>query len=81
MITILIHLNNADPVKLDVEEVPRAADSAIIGRNPRERGDKEVAWLEDGVTTVLFPWWRINFVEVLPSESDETEFPLPFRSD
>lgn len=81
MITILIHLNNAEPVKLDVEDVPKPADYAIIGKNPRERGDREVDWLEDGVTTVMFPWWRINFVEVLPSESEDAEFPLPFRTD
>lgn len=81
MITILIHLNNADPVKLDVDDMPKPDDYAIIGRNPRERGDREVDWLEDGVTTVIFPWWRINFVEVLPAESDDAEFPLPFRTD
>jgi len=37
--------------------------------------------LEDGVTTVIFPWWRITFIEVLPQESEEAEFPLPFRND
>jgi hypothetical protein len=81
MVTILIHLNNADPVKLDVDEIPKPADHAVLGKNPRERGDREVDWLEDGVTTVMFPWWRINFIEVLPSESEDAEFPLPFRTD
>lgn len=81
MITLLVHINNADPVKIDVDEMPKPTDQAVIGKNPREKGDKEIAWLEDGVQTVIFPWWRVTFIEVLPSETEDTEFPLPFRND
>ena len=81
MITLLVHINNAEPVKIDVEELPRATDNAVIGKNPREKTDKEVTWIEEGVATVMFPWWRITFIEVLPSADDEVEFPLPFRTD
>jgi hypothetical protein len=81
MITLLVHINNAEPVKIDVEELPRTTDTAIIGKNPREKTDKEVTWIEEGVSTVMFPWWRITFIEVLPSADDEVEFPLPFRTD
>lgn len=81
MITLLVHINNADPVKIDVEEMPGATDSLLIGKNPRERTDKEVTWIDEGVTTIIFPLWRITFIEVLPSPEDEVEFPLPFRTD
>lgn len=81
MVTLLLHIVNADPVKLDVEEVPKPTDTCIVGKNPRERGDKEVDWIEDGVNTVVFPWWRVIYVEVLPTKEEEAEFPLPFRND
>lgn len=81
MITLLIHINNADPVKVDVDELPLVTDNIIVGKNPREKGEKEISWLEDGVTTIIFPWWRVTFIEVLPTDSDEAEFPLPFRND
>jgi len=81
MITLLVHINNADPVKLDVEDMPNPTDNAIIGKNPRERTEKEVNWIDEGVTTLIIPWWRVTFVEVLPSAGDEVEFPLPFRTD
>ncbi len=81
MITLLVHINNADPVKLDVEEMPKPTDSAVFGRNPREKTEREVSWIEEGVSTIMIPWWRITFVEVLPSPGDVAQFPLPFRND
>lgn len=79
MPTIIVHISNAAPVKIDVEELPDPMATSIIGKNPRERSDKEIDWLDEGVDTVIFPWWRINYVQVLPSEEESTEFPMPFR--
>jgi len=81
MLTLLVHINNAEPVKMDVEDLPNPSDQVLIARNPRERGDREVNWIEDGVTTVIIPWWRITFIEVLPAAEEAEEFPLPFRND
>lgn len=81
MITIQIHLANSEPIKLDVEELPSLGDIAIIGSNPRDRKDKEVPWIDDGVNTVIIPWSRINFIQILPDQDAHEEFPLPFRND
>ena len=81
MITLLLHLNNAEPLKLDVEEMPQASDNFIIGKNARDRTEKEAPFLDDGVTTIMMPTWRITLIQVLPSAEDEVEFPLPFRNE
>jgi hypothetical protein len=81
MITLLVHIANSEAIKMDVEELPKPTDTVLIGKNPREKTEREVTWIEEGVTTLLVPWWRIIFIEVLPSASDEAEFPLPFRND
>ena len=81
MITLLLHITNQEPVKIDVEDMPQPTDIMIIGKNPRDRKDKEVTWLDEGVTTVMVPWSRINMIQVLPSAETEAEFPLPFRND
>jgi hypothetical protein len=81
MITLQIHIANADPIKVDVEELPSPADQAIVGSNPRDRQDREVKWIDEGVSTILIPWWRINFIQVMPDENAEEEFPMPFRND
>ncbi|MFZ4812930.1 MAG: hypothetical protein ACOYL5_00240 [Phototrophicaceae bacterium] len=79
MITLVLHISNSEPIKVDVDEMPKASDTAIIGKNPRERSDKELIWIDDGVTTVIFPWWRINYIQVLPEAGAQQEFPNLFR--
>ncbi len=81
MITLLLHIANSEPVKVDVDELPGLEDTILVCRNPRERTDREVSWVEDGVTTIIYPMMRINFIEVLPADDEAEEFPLPFRND
>ena len=80
MVSLLVHLANSEPIKLDVEEMPKPTDHVLIGRNPRDASDREVSWVAENVRMVLLPWWRINYVEILPSEEDQEEFPLLFRN-
>lgn len=70
-IQLLLHVANEDPIVVDVEELPDPQDQFLLGTNPRYRDGKEVRNILPEVNTVLFPWWRIVFVEVLPSEQEE----------
>jgi hypothetical protein len=79
MYTLILHVANSEPVKVDVDELPKPTDQVIIGRNPRERNDREFPWVDEGVTMVIFPWWRINYAQILPGEEDEIEIEMPFR--
>jgi hypothetical protein len=81
MITLLVHIANSEPIKLDVEELPKVTDQVIMGSNPRDRKDKEVTWVDEGVTTIILPWSRISFIQVLVDENAQEEFPLPYRND
>ena len=68
---IQVHIAGDDPVVLDVEELPKTTDQCVIGSNPQRRDGKEVAYILREVNQVIFPWWRINFIQVLPSEQAE----------
>ena len=81
MITLQVHIANAEPIKLDVEEMPQMSDIAVMGSNPRDRQDRELNWVDDGVSMIIVPWSRINFIQVLPDQEAQEEFPLPFRND
>jgi hypothetical protein len=79
MFTVLLHIPNSEPVKVDVDELPKPTDQIIVGKNPRERNDKEVNWTDEGVTTVIWPLSRIVFIQVLPSQDEQLEIEMPFR--
>jgi len=79
MYTIVLHVANSEPVKVDVDELPTPSDTLIVGKNPRERNDKEFPWVDEGVTTVMFPVWRINYIQVVPTTEGEVDIELPFR--
>lgn len=81
MATILVHLANTEPVKVEVDALPMPSDNVLIGKNPRDLVDRELHWLEEGVRTIILPWWRINYIQVLPAAEEKEEFPLLFRND
>lgn len=81
MITLLLHVSNSEPIKLDVDDMPHPSDVMIVGKNPRDRKDREVDWLDEGVITVMFPWSRINLIQVLPDPGAQSEFPQLWRND
>jgi hypothetical protein len=69
--TLVIHIQNSDPVLGEVEEIPSPADRLILVRNPRRLDGKDVSYLTENVMTVLWPVERLNFIEVLGSEEEE----------
>ena len=72
-ITVIVHLANEDPVLGEVEELPAPIDQFVTVRNPSRKDGKDLHYLEDDVTTMMIPWHRINFVEVMPSVHDLEE--------
>jgi hypothetical protein len=66
-----IHIANDDPVVIDVDELPKPTDQFLIGLNPQRRDGKEVQYILREVNQVIFPMWRINFIQILPSETED----------
>ena len=69
--TLLIHLEGTDPIVADVDELPNAHDQVIAVNNPRQRDGRDLTNLMPEVQTVIYPWNRITFVEVIPTEEEE----------
>ncbi len=70
-ITVIVHVANEDPIIGEVEEMPTLSDTMIIIANPRKRDGKDLHYLDSDVTTVIWPWNRITFLEILPSAEEE----------
>ena len=64
--TVLIHIYNEDPVVAEIQEMPAPTDQFLLVENPRKRDGKDLQFIQTNVTTVIWPWSRINFVELLP---------------
>lgn len=70
-ILLLLHVANEEAVLIEVEDMPAPGDVWIKGTNPRWRDNKELHYVLPEVNTVIFPAWRINFIEVMPGEEAE----------
>lgn len=70
-IPIVIHISNEEPVLGEIDELPSPADQTIRLNNPRRLDGKYLNFIQDRVTTVIWPLSKINFIEVLPSEEED----------
>ena len=71
-ISLLLHVSNDEPLIVEVDEMPSSSATCVVGLHPRRRDNKDITYILPDVTTVIFPMWRINFIEVLPT-GDEDE--------
>ncbi len=71
MPTVIIHVQNEDPVVGEMDALPGSNDLLIIVKNPRRRDGKDLHYIDASVQTVIWPTSKINFIEVLPAGEDE----------
>jgi hypothetical protein len=69
-----------DPIKGEIEEIPQPTDSFIRVSNVRKLDGKEIPNLAMGVDSVIYPWHRITFVELMAGEKDLGEVVGFFRT-
>ncbi len=71
MPTVIVHLNNEDPILGEVDTLPTPTDTLIILKSPRMKDGKDLRNLEANVTMAIWPISRVSFIEVLPSGEEE----------
>lgn len=72
MLTVIVHINNEDPVMGEIEELPGPSDQTILLKHPRKKDGKDLHYLEPNVTQVIWPIHRITFIELIQDvEEDE----------
>lgn len=71
MKTIIVHIANEDAVVCEVDELPDPSATSIAINNPRKRDGMDLHYVDEDVTTLIIPWHRINFVQVLPAGDEE----------
>jgi hypothetical protein len=72
-ITVIMHIANEEPILGEIDEIPEPTHQMVTITNPRRRDGKDIHYLEDEVTTMIVPWHRINFLEIMPSAEELEE--------
>ena len=67
MITVIVHIRNEDAFECELDDLPNPAGQFVHVHNPRLRDGKDLHYLDEEVTSMLVPWHRINFIQILPS--------------
>ena len=69
--TIMLHISGEEAVLGEIEDLPGSQDTSITVNNPRRKDDKDLTFLHETVTSVVWPMHRIFFIEILPTKEDE----------
>ncbi|HSF82685.1 MAG TPA: hypothetical protein VLA49_15730 [Anaerolineales bacterium] len=69
--TVILHIQNSDPVVGEMDELPSASTTLINVSNPRLRDGKELPYIVDDVLSIFWPVNKINFIEVLAGREEE----------
>jgi hypothetical protein len=68
---IILHLSGEEPVLGEMDELPAPTDVNVRVNHPRRIDGKDLSYLAENVTTVVWPLTRINFIEFLPTREEE----------
>lgn len=77
---VILHLTGEDPIVAEIDRDPEPGDAFLKVMNMRKRDGKDVSYLAPGVQAVIFPWHRITFLEVMPSDEERGSLIDFFRS-
>ena len=67
-ISVIVHIANEEPALGEIEELPKNSDTILTVHNPRKMDGRDLPYLADEVTTMVLPWHRIIFLEIMPSD-------------
>ncbi len=71
MSTVIVHVSNEDPVMGELDSLPSSTDTIISLKNPRKKDGKDIKTMEANVSVVIYPIAKLNYIEVVSSESEE----------
>jgi hypothetical protein len=63
---VVLHLNNEQPVVVDLFELPSAVDLGVRCTNMRTLDGKRPVFIDDITAVFFFPYLHVRFVEIPP---------------
>lgn len=69
--SIILHISGETSVSGEIEELPKPTDTIILVINPRQKDGKDLHYLDNNVTKVIWPLTKISFIEILENADEE----------
>lgn len=69
--TVILHIANEASVAGEVDELPKPTDTIITVMNPRQKDGKDLHYLDERVSKVIWPLVKVSFIEILSDSEEE----------
>ena len=69
--SVILHISGETSVAGEIEELPKPTDTIILVMNPRQKDGKDLHYLDNNVTKVIWPLSKVSFIEVLENADEE----------
>ena len=70
---VILHILNSEPILGEIDELPAPTDNILKVHNPRHLDGKDINYIQEEVSTVIWPIEKINFIEIMAGEEEEEE--------
>ena len=69
--SVILHISGETSIAGEIEELPKPSDTIILVMNPRQKDGKDLHYLDNNVTKVIWPLAHVSFIEILDGAGEE----------
>ncbi len=69
--SVILHISGETSIAGEIEELPKPTDTIILVLNPRQKDGKDLHYLDNNVTKVIWPLNKVSFIEILEGTGEE----------
>jgi hypothetical protein len=63
-IRAILHIAGEEAILCEIEAVPQPSDNFVTVYNPTRKDGKPIPTLDDNVSSVIYPWTKVTYVEL-----------------
>ncbi len=69
--SIILHISGETSVAGEIDDLPKPTDTIIVVMNPRQKDGKDLHYLDNTATKVIWPLNKVSFIEILEGTDEE----------
>jgi hypothetical protein len=69
--SVILHISGETSIAGEIEELPKPTDTIILILNPRQKDGKDLHYLDNNVTRVIWPLSKVSFIEIIEGSGEE----------